>query len=426
MKVEEKKSCRMYSQIKVCKKKKVISIYERIKIFFSIFLIGSDKLALTLAGANFRFIQVLLLIFTIPLLINKKILDKKEFIVFMAMITLTSISIYFSLSYVKSIMYIFWLTFNYLIVFTLFKYLAGIYNQQVYSYLFIAYRLQIIIGFFLYLTNLQKRVSLFYYEPSYFSLSILIFISISVIRFYADKNYKYWFDFLLILIGIMITQSMTLIIGLFFIILFTVFLKIKLNFLNFLKGLFFLFIFIFSIIFSINHIITSNNSLLMHSLISIVNSSDISNIINFLIHRGGNRVPRIECAWDIWNKNLIFGVGIGAYKAYLSTVDTSVYLFGYKWDEPISGRPAINIYLEILATTGIVGFIGFIGFISFLLRKVHFQKLDYIGQGYFVAFFTLMFTLNFESNYLRLYLWMTLGLLAGSTYTFKGSDENCS
>ena len=388
-----------------------------IKQFFSIFLIGSDQFSIHLIG-HIRFIQFLLIFFYLKLLIKKKLIVKNELIFLLLFLFTASISLFYSNNVTKGIANIIWIAYNYFVIFLIFKYLSMKYYNTIFRLLVYSFRLQIIIATLLYLLGLQHRAYLFYYEPSYFAIALIPYISIVYYKFKTKEKKYLYFDVVLILMALVITKSALLLLILLLIIFIYLINNIS------LKSMitFLLFTVIISILTIINKdyfLLYINNNLLLNTFYHIISSNSIQDLVTFLIERGGNRIPRVHLAWDIFLSHPIFGVGIGNYENYTNLIDTSAYLFGNPWDEPIYGKPAVNIFLELLSSVGIVGFMSFVLFISYLLRKVKFRYLDTIQKSYMLAFFLTIIVLMFESNYLRLYVWMIMGLLAGS-FEHKG------
>ncbi len=127
-------------------------------------------------------------------------------------------------------------------------------------------------------------------------------------------------------------------------------------------------------------------------------------------------MPRMQAAWDIFQQNPVFGVGIGVYNYYMDASDINdvAYTKGVPWISIRSGQPAVNIYLELLVTTGIVGALPFFAFLLSFLFWGRGKPPDLIDKSYLIAIITFFIMLAIESNYLRLYFWMLLGIYLGS------------
>lgn len=388
----------------------------KFKLFLSVFFIGADILSITIAGSNFRFIQFLLPIFAFKLIFYRRIFLNREILAFLLMLFCFSFSLYDSSNLLKSLMYVFWLIFNYFFVYLYFKYYGDLYKKELYEIIIIVCRLQIIVAIILVVIGVHERAQIFFYEPSYFGMFLLIFgscIAAQVIK--NDYSKFFLFDLILFLISLVFTQSMTQSIGVFFLLICIIILKIN-NKKQFIYLIVFLTIFSFVISKLLLLFLGDTNNLLIKTFFNIFTFNDIDSIIDFIIDRGGNRVPRMLCAFDIWKNNFWTGIGLGAYESYLQNIDTSIYLRGiYPWEESIEDRPPINIFLELLSTTGVIGLFGFVLFFIISGKNLWFLKYDTISLSYLLSFITFVFVLNFESNFLRLYFWMIFGLLIGST-----------
>jgi O-antigen ligase len=153
-----------------------------------------------------------------------------------------------------------------------------------------------------------------------------------------------------------------------------------------------------------------SNDLLASTIRGAYQSPDV---MEYLMGRGANRVPRMRAARDVFLEHEWMGVGIGAYESAIRRRNMSAYSAGQWWIS-VADQPAVNIYLELLATTGLLGAAPMFGFFARTLMLSRLRSLDYIQRSYLLACVCLLIMLNFDSNYLRPYLWMILGVYSGS------------
>jgi O-antigen ligase len=146
------------------------------------------------------------------------------------------------------------------------------------------------------------------------------------------------------------------------------------------------------------------------------------NTVEALVERGGNRIPRMLAAIYIFGNHPLVGVGIGQYRNTSNVVDLSAFAKGNS-ELSAQNDEAINIYVELLATTGIPTATLFF---LFLIRSVTIRKareLDDRQKSILIGLVSMLLMLNFESNYLRPYLWMLLGAYAGIVRAPSGRTQ---
>ncbi|MCW8354475.1 hypothetical protein N5P32_00525 [Marinomonas pontica] len=101
----------------------------------------------------------------------------------------------------------------------------------------------------------------------------------------------------------------------------------------------------------------------------------------------------------------MFGVGLSGYESYSVVNGVNDYSQGREYLKAV-GVPVTNIYIEVLATTGIFGGFGFFCFIFFVLYICFKNRSSPFSKATVV----MLIILNFESNFLRPYFWLSWGL----------------
>ena len=133
-------------------------------------------------------------------------------------------------------------------------------------------------------------------------------------------------------------------------------------------------------------------SLIVLSIITVVllyfMFPNISNTINAFIEKSGDSIlTNREIFWnyaiDIFNDNKIFGIGFNSYPTYLQNLNSPL----------VPAWAAHNIYLQLLADTGLIGFTLFMMlFISTLIYslkyviKYRYTPLIYVGLSFQIWF----------------------------------------
>ena len=301
----------------------------------------------------------------------------------------------------KSIMYLGWILFSYFIIFGLFAALARWRGAELFRAVVLAFRLQIAIAALLWTLGIQERGCLLYYEASYFSLALLIYAAIVMVGWQSGTGRLA--DLFFLLLALVVTQSALLLVGTAVIALSGMLLggdaKRALRIL-----LLALVVFAALCVYA-----QSSDDLLAQTFRNLLSRDQFA---NYLAERGGNRVPRMECAWDVFCSSPSLGVGVGAYESHISTLDVSAYSHQNHY-LAVENQPAVSIVLELLATVGVLGTIPFLAFVIYSLVRA--GRGDARQLSYKVALCGMLAVLAFDSNYLRPYFWMLLGICAGST-----------
>ncbi len=379
------------------------------RIIFLTFLItstGFDVLSINIGGGNLRASYLFYLI--VYLFIFKLVrLHNIQNIYIYLFILVGLISIIQSYNPLRSGMYLLWIIFSYIVIFGIFSFFTFKHPEDIYKCLFYSFRIQVIISLILSILGIgiYGRATILYYEPSYFAIASIIYLALVFTRIIRFGFKQSLLDILMLLIELYTTKSATLIIAAMTV-LATSYLLSGFT----IKKVFSLVSIVF-ILFSLSLFYAKVSNDLIATTLQQAYSSE--NPVLYLMDRGGNRIPRLQCAWDVFLDNSWLGVGIGGYESYTNTINISYCSAGKAWLSA-EEQPATNIFVEILATTGIFGGIFFVAFLSHLIFMKSLKKLNYMQLSYLIAIISMLIMLNFEANYLRPYLWMILGIYSGS------------
>ena len=275
----------------------------------------------------------------------------------------------------------------------------------------ISYRIQILAGAVLVICGVHPRAQFLYYEPSYFALALILYIATAV-YFWMHKGFRsVAVDLGFLLVALAITQSATLLLAGGVVLIVTVFyyrpLAVIIAIPASIAALYFA-----AVIYAENF-----DDLWAYTFRGILSASDPLGALTAIAERGGNRLPRLLAAYDIFLSHPSVGVGLGAYESFTEHLDLSVYYDNIEYLS-VEGAPPINIYIEILATSGIIGFVGFLLFLAAVVRNACFSGIKE-KKMFLIAFSSMLLMLNFESSYLRPYLWMVIGCLCGLAGTAR-------
>lgn len=323
--------------------------------------------------------------------------EKRLLIYLAAFILFISPSVVFSMAPFRSILYTIWIMVTIASCYFLSRILSEKSKGTLQSewgdqdlldkFIIRAYRFQLVVAFALFAAKIHERPTFLYYEPSYFSISLSIYVALTLQNFLRKKEYILDFFLILIYAATSFSASFLIVCALIFI-------------LHFDRRRILLSIAAVAILISLGSIYVI--------YIDNVNTEIIKGVINGnigifeLMLRGGNRLPRIFIAYDTFLSNPINGIGLGTFEQYSqhlilpSIFEDNEYMV-------VNGLPAVNIYLEIAATAGLLGVIGFIIFLSPVLR---WGIKDKFRSPYFCALICMLLILAFESNYLRPYFWV--------------------
>ncbi|HCD8046631.1 TPA: hypothetical protein ND634_006166, partial [Klebsiella michiganensis] len=147
----------------------------------------------------------------------------------------------------------------------------------------------------------------------------------------------------------------------------------------------------------------------------------VRNFWEALIDRAGNRWYRVEMAYQI-AKDHWWGVGIGAYAEYtLNTVSQYPFYNSLPWYLKPIGMPAINLYIEMAATSGWIALVIWLIWHYKLLFSNKRKKFK--GTVIYYSLLISMIILNIESSFMRPYYWVLIGIcMAHNDEIFKSAS----
>ena len=300
------------------------------------------------------------------------------------------VSTFFSINVPRSIAYTLLLAFNIFCVASIGRALFSLSPKGFKAGLILCARLQILMGVCLAVLGLQDRVSIFFYEPSYWAIALTPYL-----YFTAKKHISLsWPDWVLIFTALLLTKSANLVLlvviaivvshlssfSLKSILRMAVFLAITLGFLCFYA-----------------HV---SDDLIAITVRRILESDSI---LQQCLERGGTRYPRMMVALDVFKNNLIHGIGPGTF---FSFDKTEAILNSYPAFFPrhnIEQSPAINIFVEMGAEGGII-FLS--AFVYYLYRGLMSKNSD---TTYRYVMLVMILGLLFEASIQRTYFWVLLG-----------------
>jgi len=262
------------------------------------------------------------------------------------------------------------------------------------------------------------RINGFNYEPSYYGSYLIIGWTLLLYLifhndFFAKKYKKYFF---VITISLILSSSrmaiLTMLLSICSLILvqsIKKFLKGKIS-KKLVKYVFLLvLIFILLIIVIINY---WNEINFLFSGLGIFGSSS---------HSSGARIKTMIDTFRIFLNSPIIGYSLGGIPSAIAQ------LGGYNISTQIEAKnfEGMNIFLEVLAASGIIGYIFFLLFIYLLYFKafkiakaIYYKNFTYsiIVKSLIFSLFWEMFILSMNQNILRPYLWIAIGMLSSSIF----------
>lgn len=273
-------------------------------------------------------------------------------------------------------------------------------TEKVIAWLVRFYRFAIFISALLYVFRLQERAHFTLYEPSYFAISLIPYLSITLVALYTQRK-KPWKDLALIVVAVVTTESASLVFWCVFVYVFAWFKYSKHKIRSAIVAC-------VLIVISATAIVKNNDR-----------AGDFYDLLTqdatvpiLAINLAGNRFQRMMTASDIFERFPWTGVGMNALKIYsgeqLRATDYQVE--GTTAADFDTSLPAINAYLEIAAEAGVIGLAGYLVVLMWVARRPgtsnEFRALK-------IAFYVTSIALLIESSYLRSYVWALYGLIVG-------------
>lgn len=374
-------------------------------LLLSMILIGSDRISINISGFTIRFVQLILIVESIVLIIQRKYRIVIS-IPIMSLIISHILSTIFSYDIKEGIAYNFWLVYNFIFVlYVFYSYSKNNSKEKVVNLLLISFAfqsiyiyIQFIIGMFgiddpfFPMQNYFNiyRPAIWFYEPSYLATYFSVYLAISFYLATIIKSKRYILHTINALISLIFITSTTGYLAIAFTFIVIVFMNIK-------------------YIIKINKKIIITTIIVVILLLILVCFLDI-HFINVFLGRifrdgiskaSGGRVDSWQTTFNVFIQHPILGIGPNAYPNYTQT-----------------GIPPHNVSLELLANLGIIGFLAFYYFFGEILYKAYKyskKQNDFFGISIVLATIIFMVVLQANQNYMRIYLWMLLGISLGFT-----------
>lgn len=360
------------------------------------FIILAEKLYIPLSNISIKFNLIIVAFLGLVLLINRGVYLNKYQVIFLVFFLL---SVFQSSNLLTSLVSVFYFLISIIIIPALYYQFLKVWSNAVLPPVMDALIFHILISVFFAIYTGDRSGGLMY-EPSYLSIALLPVLTwalYNIFRFhFSRRSFLYFIIFIIFLI---VNKSAIGILVFGFSVLIAMILSRK-------KILWFL---IFtsigtSAVFAFeNEGWRSSNDLLVNTLYNIVNSE---NLIDYVESRSGNRFLRAEIAYDVFKTEPLFGVGPWAYVEYVNENYSDHPMFS-----EFENQPATNVFLELLASSGILtGFSLLLILATSLVKSIKYSRQVKILGFAFVMMFVCML---FESNYLRPYWWLWYGILHG-------------
>jgi len=373
--------------------------------FLGMFLVCGDILSINAGGLNIKIAYPVFVIYVLVFALNFGLdLNKRNLTI--AVIFLVSLvpSVIFSTNVKVSVAFFVGAIMCIVMMMTFAK-MAEILHERTVDLLLWFYRFTVIITFFLVLTRIQTRGHFFFYEPSYWAISLIPYFCITAYRQSVSGFRSCYPDLLLIVMAVALSQSVSMVLWLA-VSFFGVYLaggKLK------LKYCLWMVIAIIAFIFVAYHVHGRTKAIISEVPAAL---EDPASALGLLIFVVGNRAQRLLVAYNALVEHPWFGVGIGALKSYASLFfsEDDFKLNGMSATDFTTDLNATNIYLEIAAEGGLTALAGFF----ILLRYVYKRASTHVLTTPFrFAFVISMISLLIESSYLRTYVWALYGMMLG-------------
>ena len=385
-------------------------------VFLSLLLLGGDRIAINTGGITLRVVFPIMMTAWGFLYLNfeKEITFNKVLcVLFFLFATAGALSVVKSYAPGKSVGYTIWVLFDFFVLISLFYNFAKNYSAKltlsIWLFVFRIHTALIVLSTIWGLaTHTLNRPRLWFYEPSYLAVFMSAYFG-SSLYLLLSKGRKYWLDFALSVLALLIITSATGIFGVLF--------AIALNFvvarqrLKLLLGSALLMTLFFGILYYAFR--NTGYFFLVASFLS------EQNTLHLILQRGGDRYVRALIGWDAFLKNPWTGIGIGGDEAYMhiTPYPEAAWEYVHPWTDPRQGEPFCNVIVEILGTTGILGFIPFSGILLYAAwsmiawGKRHAPPPEAVA--FLVGFFSTFLAMQLDGTVLRYYLWSPLGLGLG-------------
>jgi O-antigen ligase len=395
-------------------------------MFFSLLLLGGDKMALNAGGLTLRLVFPLLMaafFFLYKQRAGGIVFDRSYAALFLALALAGALSTTNSLAPAKSIGYTIWVLFDFFIIISLCYNFARLYPPEaVLSTWLWTLRIH---GFLVLLTlplSLRSgaRPTLWFYETSYLAIFMTAYFGSSLYLLLRSGR-RYGWDVFLSVLAMGALASATATLG----ILLCIFLNILVarQRLKLLLGSLIIggcLVGILMVFFS--------DTFYFQLVAGFLLKPDVS--MQLILQRAGNRWIRLLVGLDAFRHSPWLGIGIGGDSAYMEqrAFPENAWALVRPWSGLDVGQPFCNVVVEVMGCMGIAGLIPF----AAILLRAAWQMIQtamsrgmaaVAGGTFFVGFFSTFLALQLEGTFLRYYLWAPLGLAIGIVARMRDNDE---
>lgn len=369
-------------------------------LFNAIYFVAiSDITSVSVGGGNIRLAWALL-----PFLIMWTPRQKHRLAplaVLLAFFCVHVIAALFAGTIVRGVVYSSWIIFNYIFFFRPAYKISLELKEGIWDAFLWGGRVQIVVAVILVAIGVHERARFIYFEPSYFAMGLVPYIFCAVFR-----SKQRAFDAGLISLGVIFSQSANLLIALLIVGIFWLISNRKV-----VTTL--LLLLVAAIVASVGFINALNDqSNPNHGVVAWIADNGINwDLVEVILTRSGNRIPRIQAAIEVIGSEWIFGLGPGNYSDLSEKFQFDELSGGLEYLDP-TGMPVINVLLEATANAGIFAAAIILVIYLYYLRRAWRttagkQRLVILG-----SLITYGVMLQFESSYLRAYVWMAFGVFS--------------
>lgn len=395
-------------------KSKAYSTQLKYGFLFSLvyFIAISDFTSVNIAGGNFRLLWLALplVYFFIP-----RGREPKWPFVFASFLCLMHLmAAIASDSKLQGVFFSFWIFFNYIFFFRTAFLITLKLGDDIWKVVLLGGRVQVVFGILFVFFGLHERAQFLYFEPSYLAIGLVPYVF--TIFFWVEKKSL---DFFLLFSLVAFNQSANLMLAIAIASFFWLFVNKRIW--QSLLGFFFVLISAYvAFLFALSNPASPN-----HAVASWLSDNGVSaELVTAILSRGGNRVPRMEAAFEILEEgNWWVGVGPGSYIEMTKVRDFGHISGAVAYLDP-AGLPAVNILLESALNAGIFSTICMVIFYLYCLRLAAVEVKNFRERslilGAMLAFGLMMM---FESSYLRAYIWIAFGVFVSRAHRFRITEE---
>lgn len=376
-----------------------------------LFIGGWDSSAIDFFGFSIRLAWIIL-----PFLIiyTPKARVPAEYFLYISFFFLLHIfSAIVSSSPGRGMIYSFWIIFSYYFFFSLSYRCAYQLSEQTFDIFILNGRIQILFSAILYFAGVHQRATFTYYEPSYMAVALIPYVALC---FFSSKSTV--LDYILIALFAGVSQSAN------FLTVIILFSLIKFYSIRNRKNFFLIGGSIIGLLFFGLAYLYYDKTNINHALVvGIIEGGINLDALQLLIQRGGNRVPRMEAAFDVFTDNIFLGVGPSNYINYTANMNFDYVTDGIEWIDP-EGKPPTNAFLEAGLNAGIFSIVMLIGLFFYAFSKCSKIKNNNLRWLLISITLVIFLMLQLDSNYLRAYCWIAMGAVFGIFKRIANASTN--